>query len=349
MKLIVLPFALILAVYLTNAQPVFQSSNLPTTGDQITYNLADSSSIASSGAAGSNVRWDFSGVRINGDSMLLRYEDPTRSPYADVFPEATVAEQNADTWSYFERTGSTWTRLGESSDFFQGSQWTDPLTIASFPWVFGQQIVDEMQHIFISDGTVTRRNGQITSTYDGYGTLILPQGSFENVMRIHYDQVMIDSSEFPVGPSTVDIVVTSRIQAWIWYQPGKHQPLFAMDTTTIQIEMGPPLNRNQITQQVHVQVSRTSPLVSVRETASGNHPDLEVHPNPAVGDVVVTVGDHANGATILVMDPYGRVVDSSTVQNGENRFHLGHLPAGVYHMVLRDERQPVNVPLTIIR
>ena len=133
MKLIVLSLALILAVSLTNAQPVFQSTNLPTTGDQIFYDLADSSSIASSGEAGSNVRWDFSGVQMNGDTMLLSYEDPTRSPYADVFPEATVAEQNADTWSFFERTGNTWTRLGESSDFFQGSQWTDPLTIAIVP------------------------------------------------------------------------------------------------------------------------------------------------------------------------------------------------------------------------
>ena len=122
-----------------------------------------------------------------------------------------------------------------------------------------------------------------------------------------------------------------------------------MDTTTIQIEMGPPLNRNQITEQVHVQVSRTSPLVSVRETALGDHPDVTVHPNPAAGDVVVTVGEHANGATILVMDPYGRVVDSRTVQNGANRLHLGHLPAGVYHMVLRDQRPPVSVPLTIVR
>ncbi len=236
------------------AQPNFTASNLPEAGLMIQWKNADTLGIVP-GPGGAQQQWDFSQLKVLGGSQQLSYAAPASSPYAASFPTATLAEESDTAWSYYKLANGRWTRLGEQSAAFQSGEWANPLDVAKVPWSYNETINDDAQHQFSSQGTTIRRTGTITAKYDGYGTIVLPQGTFKNVIRIAYHQVVKDTSDITVGPVTLGTGITTDIVSWVWFQEGNNRPLLSIDTVRITIVNGPPVNMTQAMRYTHVQVT----------------------------------------------------------------------------------------------
>lgn len=252
--LAVLLFFILAAVVSATAQPVFSTSNLPVAGLTIEWKNADTFGIVP-GPGGAQQQWNFSQLSVLSGSFSQSYVAPSSSPYAASFPTATLAEQADTAWSYYKLANGRWTRLGEQSVSVQSGEWANPLDVAKVPWSFNESINDDAQHQFTSEGVTIRRTGTMTGKYDGYGTLVLPQGTFKNVVRIAYRQIIKDTSDFVVGPVTMGTGITTDIVSWVWFQEGNNRPLLSMDTVRISIVNGPPVNMTQSMRYTHVQVT----------------------------------------------------------------------------------------------
>ncbi len=165
----------VLAASVGYAQPVINSANLM-------LNLESEAFFAETdafdpGPAGANQTWNFSGLEltpIGGNETIL----PTGTPFAGTFPtsnfcNATTGE-SAGGYTYFKYDTQKMELLG---DAFTGigifSFGINPKTYIEFPYTFNTVFSD----------TYTPDNIPFTATYDGYGTLILPFGTYHNVVR----------------------------------------------------------------------------------------------------------------------------------------------------------------------
>ena len=67
----------------------------------------------------------------------------------------------------------------------------------------------------------------ITGGVDGTGTLILPTGTYTNVLRSHYTRTEQDTT---YGSSTNALVQV--IDYYEWYQPNSYFPILSISNTT---------------------------------------------------------------------------------------------------------------------
>lgn len=157
------------------AQPVINASN-------VTFNLESEAFFAETdgfdpGPPGANRTWDFSELEltpIGGNETIL----PAGTPFISTFPtsnfcNATTGE-SAGGFTYFRYDTQKMELLG---DAYTGigifSFGANAKTYIEFPYTYNRVISD----------TYTQDNISFTATYDGYGTLVLPFGTYQNVVR----------------------------------------------------------------------------------------------------------------------------------------------------------------------
>ncbi len=268
---------LVLASWMLNAQPVYNSNNLPSIGTVLTARMVDTIGL-NPGGAGPNQTWDFAQARIlGGDVITVNYISPASSPYGSQFPDADICEHSDTVYSYYKLANGRWTRLGEESAVLQSGPWADPMDVAMVPWNYNQSFTDAAQHQMVANGQTVYRSGTIQATYDGYGTLITPNGSFPNAIRIHYVRVIRDSMPITVGPITVVTVTNIEQRIWIWYNSSGNKPLFELDSATITVDNQGPVPYSQVT-------TTTRAAIYDQDAAPAPPPPVQVGP--------------ANGATV---------------------------------------------------
>lgn len=197
MKTILFLSAVSLFGMAVNAQPVIQASDFyPSIGDSYTIN---ESNYINPGPNGNNVTWDFSGLTSNASSTLnILAPDPT-------FPNTT---------HNFELVGQINTHLKLTPQAFELVaevtpneiiNYSDPITIFQFPMTVGDMYTDTFDGIFDQGGFTIQRYGTIEVEVDGYGTIITPAGTFNNVLRIHSIRTVNDNFQGTVITSTIDM------------------------------------------------------------------------------------------------------------------------------------------------
>jgi hypothetical protein len=82
-----------------------------------------------------------------------------------------------DYYSYYNKTANVIEELGGSTNSAVDYSYIDPYTLLVFPFTFGTISTDSAQEVGQSSPISE------TITYDAYGTLITPFGSFNNVIR----------------------------------------------------------------------------------------------------------------------------------------------------------------------
>jgi hypothetical protein len=171
-------FALFSSICLL-AQPQLNSTDFPAVYSSSIYS-ADISSLTSVGNAGPNQSWDFSEVPLTLDGTISVIPANTTPYFAD-FPSANYcwkSTSNGNTFTEYEYhtlTSDNFTTIGSASAGGV-SILSNPNTIFTFPFVFNTTVNDVFQY---QSGSPITYN----STYDAYGTLITPFGTFTNVIR----------------------------------------------------------------------------------------------------------------------------------------------------------------------
>ena len=164
------------------------------------------------GDSGENVVWDFSGQE-NPQSTILsttgacpgnqncgQFTDANRIQWLEVL-------DTSPTYTYFSFTNNEYSVIGDYSVENGKNTYNDQEILYKFPIVYGQAFDDNYQTSFGTspDGTT---NGEVSIEVDGYGTIITPAGTFNNVLRIKRLRTV-------TNPNIPGFVVNSEEYEWL--------------------------------------------------------------------------------------------------------------------------------------
>lgn len=214
------------------AQPVLNLTNLqPVVGS--TYTFSDAAYQAQ-GAAGANVTWNFGSLVPTGTPVSFTYVNPTTAEGAINYPGANSAWRSGTgaqaVVNYQSYSASSMQELGTWLGFGY-SVFTDPLQQLSFPLTYNTSWSDDYSGTVQLFGTSTI-SGSLTSTVDAYGTLILPTGTFTNVLRLRTTRS--ETTTFSGLATTVES------QVYYFLKAGFANPLLEVRTTTTTAPGSPP-------------------------------------------------------------------------------------------------------------
>lgn len=280
------------------AQPVIQSSDFyPSIGETFTIHEAN---YMNPGSSGNNVTWDLSGLNSNSTiSLNILPADPN-------FPNSTHQfEFVGQVDNHLKLTPQAFEIVGEVTPF-ENIDYSDPIKIFEFPMTIGDQFTDIFSGVFDQSGTSIQRSGSIDVEVDGYGTLITPQGTFTDVLRIHSIRTVNDD----LGGMTI----TSTIDMYQWIQAGTHTELANVRTLT--------MPGTQITQALYL-----GGTVGLNDESLDH--SLTIYPNPSQD--IVSLAYDLKIDKVEIFDMNGRSVPANfNISN--NSIDISSLNAGIYYV-----------------
>lgn len=232
--LLMLGFLCFSKLPLAQAQPVLNNNTTLPIGNTVGVVRVNNSTIINQGAAGSNVTWDFSGIQAQS-SQTVSFLTPANTPYAGNFGNANVAVSYENglqmgsavvRYEFFSSLANGLMKNGISTT--QGVQvsYSDQQEALVFPFTYGSTNTDEFAATFMAAGQSITESGTITVTGDGYGTLLLPSRTINNVLRVRILQQYTDTT--PNG-SQIEILV----ETYAWFHPELAYPLLSISTENV--------------------------------------------------------------------------------------------------------------------
>lgn len=271
----------------------------------------------SPGNAGADQTWDFSGL-IAESSSITYVVPPDWTSQGSLFQDATAAVINEDGTEFFRATPLV-LELHGLSYAGQTIPLSDPGDHLPFPCTFETEWQDVLGGNAMYQNVPVVISGSVTGNADGYGTLVLPEGPVENVLRVHRSINLILES----AAGNADLVY----ETFAFYHPDLGVPVLEISSITgVFLE-----------DDVDIQALR---WVDVNTVGIPDRPTKEVgislYPNPAGREArldLALMGGHT--VSITMFDAQGRQVREWTVNTGASDIHsstigVQDLPAGMY-------------------
>ncbi len=327
MKIILLSLCLSLTSIALFGQPVLNSAQ---------YNLAigqvkkfDFIYSFDSSLTGPDVQWDFSDLDLNF-FLSNQVFDPSTTAFGSNFPDSDFALGNDI------NDGRTFLSLENEGLFLDGSNndnnvvniCTDSRQLFNFPLTYESTFSDSWSCGFTFAGIPTSDEGLITGKVDGYGTLILPFGTFSNVLRVRTFNDYVNSQVFSGGTLEVKIKETNFtfISALTGYQILSFS--YLKPEGQLQETFG----------SVHLPQG-TSAIIGADELIV----DLKLFPNPTSDLLNIQVTKELK-ADISVLDIFGRTVFAEKevrLSAMPNQVEIQALAPGIYFLNISSEGKRV--------
>lgn len=168
------------------------SSSLTNT---ISANIADNASFNSTltTVTGNGVIWNASGLTVQSGTPLLHFSfgNPSSTPNGTLFPSSNYVEYDPAltsivSYNYYLYTSDSVSSLGSYDPSAAHEVFQNPDKHLIFPFAFGQSFTDNYTKTNYSNATniSSYQTGTRTVSFNGFGTLVLPQGTFNNVALI---------------------------------------------------------------------------------------------------------------------------------------------------------------------
>ena len=298
------------------AQPVLTVTNwAPAPGEIYTSFSADTAGITE-GIAGANKTWDFSNLVINTTPVTIQYMAPSATPYDLLFPEATVSGFDGMHYNYYKTNTTEYTLLGTGCTSYI-INYSDQQKYCQFPFSYPDSFTDNLAYSYVS-GVEFTDTGSATTTADAWGKLILPSGTFNNVLRLKCLQVINDSSSY--GP----MIYTTESY---WWTDGIHKnPLLSIVYFSMVME-----GSTDYSKSVYVS-SETSEIENFNE----DNFSIGIAPNPASQRVAINFNFREPlNCDIKLLDATGRMVklyNNCHFETGRNQkeIDVSDLKEGIY-------------------
>lgn len=313
--------ALMASATLTNAQPVLTfPSNVPTLG---TSHTIHASVYRSPGSAGADQNWDLS--ELTSDSItLVQYVAPGTTVNGALFPNSTVAQTGDDVNLYYRGASDGLYLMGTHADEVL-IIYSDEAKHLPFPCAYQTSWTDQSAAEFEIQGFTDHRSGSITGTADGYGTLTLPNGTYDNVLRIHLLEELVDSTEF--------FTFQTVNERYIFFSAAYSYPLALVNTTLLSI-FGQ-------TDTIRSAQWMEDPGTAVPRVERDSD-QLDLFPVPASDILHFTWPEIMNGQPVVsITDAQGRTVRNLPgfrMQGRSGQLDLRGLPPGIYQFAAIDEQ-----------
>ena len=202
------------------AQPTITAASFtPQPGENFLVHLFP---YQAAGIGGAGLTWDFSGVAASGTANM-NHVDPASTPSAASFPDATVSISQGGAYSYFEGNSGGWYYDGvvASGNLIP---YSDAEKLMDFPFTYTDTYSDNFGATFTAGVTITR-SGTVNVTADAYGTLMLPYGTINNVIRVKVIESYTDSYTV-----TVPVTLTYAATNYYWYKADTHYPVLSISS-----------------------------------------------------------------------------------------------------------------------
>jgi len=318
-----------LALYATAfSQPTLTSVNSnPVVGDIFT--IRDANWI-NQGSSGANQTWNFTSVTTT--TVVNTYTCQTiNSANTTTFPNVNLEMGSTQNSTMFKTTANALQYYGMVNGFGVTS-YSDPEDQMRYPFTMGDTYTDIFNGYNISGSTNFTHKGKTTVTADGYGTLLLPTGTYSNVLRVHTVQISKDSTGSPT-PYEENYVYDH----YQWYSPNYHMCIFGVYTYVID-------NSNTI-QWANIILPATTNLA---EKASGIE-SMNLYPNPANGDFInMDLNLEKNMSyEVVMMDNLGREILKTEAMSGMEGYNfrsinISGMESGLYLLVLKSESRTLK-------
>jgi hypothetical protein len=188
----------------------------------------------------------------------------------------------------------------------------DPMQTAAYPYQMNATHTDDFHATFTS-GMPFERFGDCGMTVDGYGTLITPEGTFTDVVRVHFTQDYKDSNDL--------IEINYDVDIYAWYKAGIHNELASVSTLVS-------------TQGNNIQYGgymETAGLGITEEELQA----LTIFPNPATTTASVRVSEQASVEGMTVTDLNGKTYEVAYTREGAQlSFDVSGMAKGMYFLRL---------------
>lgn len=310
------------------AQPTLvYPGNAPTPGTSVLTNYAP---VVSAGPDGADQTWDFSTL-VADSSAYVFVEDPAATPGAPDFPNATAAIVGPDGTQYFQ-SSSTLVELVGPSLIGQTAPLSNPASYLPLPCTYQTSWEDDFAGAIDIMGFALDVTGNVIAIADGFGTLILPEGTVTDVLRINRITTTVINTPFGGGEIEEN--------AYAFYQVGLGVPILEISNTTGELPFLGPID---ISSLEWVDVTN----VGLNELAS-DPIGVSVFPNPATEHVQIDFSlAGGRNVSIELFDLTGRQVSFMNVSTAASGMHssimdVSELPSGMYLVRIMDNKGRVG-------
>ena len=335
MKKLITLFLLCLSVNLS-AQITLTSAYNPVPGNTDKSIGCDTTGITQ-GNSGANQTWNYSSL-VRVDSTVNTWVASNTTPYAAQFPTSDVAStsDNAE-YSYFTTSSSSFLYNGYGGAF-QVNSYSNPETLLEYPFTYNSNFSDTYSSVYNNGVANSYLNGTITSTGDAWGTLILPNGTFNNALRVKNVIVRKDSSNIGGFNNVLDFTNTE----YLWFVADKKFPVFEITYITIV------LNGNQVSSRKFVFYSPDNPTIGISQINTNVADEYVLgqnYPNPFNPstkirfDVASTDRNNNSNVKIIVYDQLGKEITTLVNENlspgsYEVDWNASNVSGGIYYYSL---------------
>lgn len=334
-------FTLLIAISFANvgiAQPVL-SNVVPNFGDQFVLTLVGSD--PAPGEAGANITWDFSDETISGFSYNYSVVTTDQVDESADYPDASMVwlvDVDDDVFlnSFMSFENSTYAEYGNlavGSGDPVGTAYSNPVDHFTYPLAYQDSGSDDFSGSVLGFSNLDSIWGTESYIVDGYGTVITPFGSYENVLRVTSNNTNTQTI-IAIGAEVVTNTIITR-----WFSPDYPVPVLILSRVLGTVEE--PEESISMSALANYTPSTTG-LIN-----SKNPNTFEVYPNPASDYITVTFDKVKGNSVLNIYSSTGKLVDSKDIQTDQN-LDISDLATGIYIAVLnvdgqRYAQKPFNV------
>lgn len=307
-----------------NAQPMLQyPQNALEVGDAVDIQFVVPNGLDPM-PMGANVSWDYSQLINAGAPGQISAISPSAAPSGNEFPEANVVLNMNDTiYTYIKADANMVEYLGTKATFFEFDAlliFNDYKKYMDYPFPFGAFYTDTYSGVSSVMTAEIRLTASTSVMYDAYGTLVLPNGTFENVIRTKSTDIEIDS--ILVNGFLIKTVSVIR-DRYNWHTQDGFNPIFSMEIQEV----------NGMKDTVCYYTTSTS---GIGNPGTLQMTELRTYPNPAEEYLNVSFTSGCQGPVrINIANQVGQnMVEHLITQNAygqvTERIDISKLPAGIY-------------------
>jgi len=202
------------------AQPTLDANSLPVTGTVFGYHDVP---YLKPGTTGEGMRWDFTGLPA-GTIVPYTWASTEIAPGAGAFPkDALVREVPGEPVSFFESTDTALLWTGTYSDTAL-LRFDPPLRELVLPCRMSDQWSDSGIVALTGSGRIAIYNVIHTVKADAWGTLSMPYGVVNDVIRVRSDLDLVDR-RYPKFPKRREV-------RYSWYSDRTPMPLLVITERT---------------------------------------------------------------------------------------------------------------------
>lgn len=268
------------------------------------YHADVSSGTLNPGPSGAGQTWNFASY-VGTPVIVTKIYPCPGQVNCSKFPTANRISElvGSDTFDYLLNSDAEATTIGNFSGMGNVTMtYSDPLVNYKFPVNYLQEFTDNYQ--LSTPGTT--ETGQQSFKVDGYGTVITPNGTFPNALRIK----RVRNGSQVTGGTTFNYVTESY--QWVTENNG---PVLVIGFNTFTI------NGQTTTQPSLAYFTSTSTLSTVDLDSTKD--EIVIYPNPATQYITIKSKEDIRNITIISLDgkaiqktPNHKIIDIANLPNG---------------------------------